>query len=218
MKTDMKKLVATACFTLLGAGAFAQTSQGTITVSGSVNFRNETFNNQNVSNDQRTIYRNISLQPSVGYFVKDGLELGVGVGFSQYSSKLKQEAGNITTKNNNLHLRFYAQQYVALTEQLMLHGTGFATVGLGYGKYKGVDDTSSELTGTTNDFGAGIYPGLTYFATPKLGLTATFGSLSFFRTKYKPKDSQQSDRTTNSFHANLSPSSVSFGLGYFITR
>lgn len=218
MKTDMKKLMATACFTLLGAGAFAQTSQGTITVSGYVNFRNEAYNNHNVSNDERTIHRNISLQPSVGYFVKDGLELGMGIGLSQHTSKYKQEAGDIKHKNNNVSLRFYAQQYVALTEQLMLHGTGFATVGFGNRTYKGMDDTSSEVRETSNDFGIGVYPGLTYFATPKLGLSATFGSLSFFRTKYKPKDSQQSDRTINSFHANLSPSSVSFGLGYFIAR
>lgn len=219
MKTNKRKLVATACFILLGAGAFAQTSEGTIAVSGNVNLRKEIIrNHSSVAGEHKLVGRTINLYPSVGYFVKDGLELGIGIGLSQYASKSEQEEGVFFSRNNNISFRTYARKYIILTEQLQLHGTGYATVGFGNGKIKNPSDSSSKLTQTSNDFGIGIYPGLIYFATPKLGLTATFGSLSFSRTKEKPKDSQQFDRTTNSFTANLHPSSVSVGFGYFIAR
>ena len=215
----MKRLVVTGIFALLAAGAFAQTTQGTVAVAGSVNFRNETIrNHSNIPNEHKITNRTYNLQPSVGYLVKDKLELGMGVGFTRISHKAEQEAGNSSGRNLNVSFRPYARKYVALTDQLQLHGTGYAEVGFGNSKLRNAAEDTDEITHTSNNFGFGIYPGLTYFATPKLGFTATFGTLSFSRTKEKPKDSQQSARTNYSYAADLHPSSISIGLGYFIAR
>lgn len=215
----MKKLVATACFALLGCGAFAQTSEGSLALSGSMNFRKETIrNHNNIAGEHKVVGRTINLYPAVGYFVKDGLELGVGIGLSQYAAKTEHEENVYFSRNNTISLRPYARKYVALTEQLQFHGTGYAMVGYGNGKIKNTADNSSNVTHTSNVLGIGLYPGLTYFATPKLGFTATFGALSFERRSEKPKDSTQSVRTTDTFMANFHPSSVSVGFGYFIAR
>lgn len=215
----MKKLVVTAFFALLGAGAFAQTTQGTIAVAGSVNFRNETIrNHSSIPNEHKITNRTLNLQPSVGYFVKDKLELGMGIGFTRISYKTEQEDEGTSGRNLSVSLRPYVRKYVALTEQLQLHGTGYAAVGFGNSKLRNAAEDTDEITHTSNNFGFGIYPGLTYFATPKIGFTATFGSLSFSRTKEKPKDSAQSERTTNTYAADLHPSSISIGFGYFIAR
>lgn len=218
MKTKLKKLVATASFVLLGAGAFAQTTQGTTVVSGSVNFSNETREFNQPTNNTKYITRGISLAPSVGYFVKDGLEAGLSLWLSQQTSKNKQDEGDSFNRHNRIYFSPYIQKYVALTEQLQLHATGFATVGFGNSKQKNSDASSAKVTGTSNHFGAGISPGLTYFATPKLGFSANFGSLSFSHRKDKPKDSQYFPRTYNSLSANLSPSSINLGVSYFIAR
>lgn len=219
MKTNQKKLVATICLSLIGAGAFAQTSEGSLAVAGSMNLRKETIRNHNsLPGEHKIVGRTINLNPAVGYFVKDGLEMGVGIGLSQYAAKTEYEENVNFSRNNTISLRPYARKYVALTEQLQLHGTGYAMVGYGNSKIKNTADNSSEVTHTSNVLGIGLYPGLTYFATPKLGFTATFGALSFERRREKPKDSMQSVRTTETFLANFHPSSVSVGFGYFIAR
>lgn len=205
---------------LLGAGAYAQTSQGTVSVQGAVNFRNE--NRKVADSELGEMYstRSVNLRPTVGYFLNDGLELGVGLGFSRSTSRYKWGEGENYTRFNDISLLPYFRKYVAITEQLQLHGTGYISFGLGNQTSKNSQDSSSKVTSTSTDLGIGIYPGLTYFATPKLGITATFGSLSYSRRKHKPKeDANHTYSTTyNTFSANLSPSSVSIGVGYFIAR
>lgn len=218
----MKKIFTTALLAMLGAGAFAQTSQGTVSVSGSVNFRNESGKDLNSNMNTRSSNRSISLQPTVGYFIGDGLELGIGIGLAQFTSIYKWDDGNekSVSKNNNISLNPFLRKYVALTEQLQLHGTGYVSGGIGNHKTKRNDDDSAEVISTSTNYGIGIYPGLTYFATPKLGITATFGHLSYARSKTKPKKEGNGTypSDSNTFTADLSPSSISIGIGYYIAR
>ncbi|WP_242917543.1 hypothetical protein [Pontibacter liquoris] len=197
----------------------AQTTTGTKVIAGSVSLRTETIKNNNgVASENSILNRTINLNPSVGYFVKDGLLIGIGVGLSQYASKLKQEEGHTISTNNSISFRPYIQKYFTITDNLLLHATGYASVGIGNGKYQGLNTSSNQVISTSRSVGLGLYPGLTYFATPKLGLTATFGSLAYTGTQEKPKDTQQSTRTYNTFTANLSPNSISVGVGYYLAR
>lgn len=214
----MKKTLAAAVLALLSTGAIAQTTQGTVAVGGSVGFGTKTRNDEPHTRDVKNIYRSFLINPSVGYFVRDGLELGVSVGLSQSSYKQKNVENANYGSNNNLDLDVYARKYMALTGQLYLHGTGLAGVGFGNSKSKGFGDSSAKVRSTSNSYSIGISPGLTYFATPRLGFTATFGSLSFTSSKTTPKVIVESPSIINSFTADLSPGSVSIGFGYFIAR
>ncbi|SIT74441.1 outer membrane beta-barrel protein [Pontibacter indicus] len=216
----MKKIFTTAMLALLCAGAYAQTSQGTISVKGAVNFKNENRKVTDSEYGELHSSRSVNLRPTVGYFLKDGLELGVGLGYDRSTSKYKWDDGENYTRFNDISLIPYVRKYVAITEQLQLHGTGYVSFGLGKQTSKNSPESSPDVTSTSTDLGIGIYPGLTYFATPKLGITATFGSLSYSRRKHKPKeDAYRTYSTTyDTFSANLSPSSVSIGIGYFIAR
>ncbi|WP_181163625.1 outer membrane beta-barrel protein [Pontibacter mangrovi] len=69
----MKKLLAAAVFTLLGTGAFAQTSQGTVKLSGSLGF-NSTSRDDNINQKSNSF----NIGPSIGYFIKDNLAVGMG--------------------------------------------------------------------------------------------------------------------------------------------
>jgi hypothetical protein len=80
MKTKMKKILAAAVLALLSTGAMAQTTQGTVAVGGSVGFGTNTRNDEPDTRDVNNIYRSFHINPSFGYFVRDGLELGVSVG------------------------------------------------------------------------------------------------------------------------------------------
>ncbi|WP_299701569.1 outer membrane beta-barrel protein [uncultured Pontibacter sp.] len=216
----MRKIFTTALLAMLGASAFAQTSQGTVSVQGSVGFRNENRNETNV--DYRDLHssRSINLNPSVGYFLNAGLELGAGLGLEHNAYRYKWDEGESYSRYNSISLRPYARKYVAITEQLQLHGTGFVSLGLGNQKSGSNGDSSSEVISKSTTLGIGIYPGLTYFVTPKLGFTARFGSLSFTRLRNKPGEGAYNPTPTtyNTFNADLSPTSVGIGIGYFIAR
>src|SRR5687768_4346243 len=80
----MKKLLATAIFAFLGAGTFAQTSQGTIVASGSVGFSKTTQD----SDESQAIKINTSyfnITPSIGYMIWNGLEVGALIGYAYNS-------------------------------------------------------------------------------------------------------------------------------------
>lgn len=167
-----------------------------------------------------SISRSFHLFPSVGYFVQDGLELGLGAGLNQSISKYKQDSGESRSRTQSISFRPYVRKYIALTDQLQLHGTGYVTADIGNSKFKDIRESSYEERSTSSGYGLGFSPGLTYFATPKLGFTATFGAFSYSRSKSTPKNNphQTSPHISNSFAANLSPSSINIGIGYFIAR
>jgi hypothetical protein len=219
-KTNMKKIFTTALVALLGTGAFAQISQGTVSVQGSVNFGGSGSKYVNSPANTESISRSIHLFPSVGYFVQDGLELGLGLGLNQGMSKYKQDSGESRSKTQSISFSPYIRKYITLTDQLQLHGTGYVTGNIGNSKYKDLHGSSYEETSTSSGYGLGFSPGLTYFATPKLGLTATFGAFSYSRSKNTPKNNphQSSPYSSSSFTADLTPSSINIGIGYFIAR
>ncbi|QCR21572.1 outer membrane beta-barrel protein [Pontibacter sp. SGAir0037] len=213
----MKTLFTTALLALLGTGVFAQTSQGTFAVSGSVSYYNSNGNTSSLPTTISDTNRNLALRPSVGYFISDGTEAGISVGITSSLRKTIYDTGENISKNNSVTLGVYLRKYVALTEQLSLHGTGYISAGLGKTRYSNTS-SADELTQNTNNYAIGLYPGLTYFATPKLGLTASFGNISFSRQSTKLLYENDDRSVSSKFDANLSFSSFGIGLSYFIAR
>ncbi|MCX2740283.1 outer membrane beta-barrel protein [Pontibacter anaerobius] len=78
----MKKLLAAAVFAFLGTSAFAQTSQGTVAITGSLS-----FNSTNREDGSDLKSNSFSIGPSVGYFVADNLVVGLGINYSREASK-----------------------------------------------------------------------------------------------------------------------------------
>lgn len=112
----MKKLVVTASFTLLGAGAFAQTSAGTMVVSGSVGLSGEGYETQ-LNGGQANNVNNTSfyVSPSIGTFYRDGLEVGIRPGFSFYRNSYGYEGEESIRKNYIVSLSPYKEIYYRKT-------------------------------------------------------------------------------------------------------
>lgn len=218
----MKKIFTTAMLALLSAGAYAQTSQGTVSVQGSMSFGSATSKTEDSLILNKTISRGINLYPSVNYFLRDGLAVGISLGLSQdtYTNMYQQDEEESKSKSQTVSFSPYVRKYIALTEQLHLHGTGYISVDFGNRKYKDRLESSYKETSTSSGYAIGFYPGITYFATSKLGFTATFGNFSYSREKSTPKNNQyqSSSSTSKSLQADLSPRSISIGIGYFIAR
>lgn len=153
--------------------------------------------------------------------LRDGLEMGMGIGLHNSLSKSKWDEGESRSKSQALYLSPYIRKYVQLTDFLLFHGTGYTSVGFGRNLENGQQDEDYRLTSRSNSFRVGVYPGLTYLATPKLGITATFGNLSYEvsnRTHLAYQHQREHAYRDKGFHANLSPSSLGLGINYFINR
>ncbi len=207
-------------------GAFAQEgptqiSKGTVVLSGSIQFNQSYYKpDQNPSN-MRSINQSLYLSPYVGYMLRDGLEMGMGIGLHNSLSKGTWDEGESRAKSQALYLTPYVQKYVQLTDFLLLHGTGYTSVGFGRSLENDQQDDDYRLTSRNNSFRVGVYPGLTYLATPKLGITATFGGLMYEvsqRTHLASQHQSEHAYRDKGLHANFSPSSLGLGINYFINR
>lgn len=80
----MKKIFTTALLMMLGAGAFAQITEGTKVVSGSIYTSGYIQENKHPTSAQSRSL-SLTINPSYGSFIKENLELGIAtsIGFSK---------------------------------------------------------------------------------------------------------------------------------------
>ena len=164
-----------------GNVGYSRSSSKTSSGSGSNSFTTETTNSQ------------FSIEPSVGYFVKDNLAIGLSLGYSAVrnnSTYYSAVPGGYNQPELDPTTRFrigaFAQYYHMLTEQFGFTGL----LGAGY---------QSTHIYNYNDFGTGrpvavdykgsgyyasLTPGIVFFPIPKLGLGASIGSLGYSHMSY----------------------------------
>ncbi|MFD2247342.1 outer membrane beta-barrel protein [Pontibacter ruber] len=212
----MKKLLAAAALTLLGTGAFAQTTKGTVAIGGTVSFFNEGSKRDN--NSSR--YRRISLNPYVGYFIKDRTEVGAALNLSHSQDSYYYNETENFSKAQSIGLSIYTTKYVALEEKLYLYGTVMAGAGFGGIKRKGEEYPSEVKTHNTNYFNTKLTPGFLYTVTPKLGAFISYSAIYYLNSKEKPVNSVEGAfySSSETFGADISLNSLQFGLNYFIVR
>ena len=210
----MKKFALIGLLVLLGTGAFAQTSAGNISLGGSIGF--STSSRDELSSENKgTMF---SINPSIGYFVKDGLELGLNtqLTFGSYTMKSEGTVSQVKSKNFGYAIGPYLRKYISITEKLHFTAAG----GLGYQNSSVKNpDLDKELISTTSGYYITATPGLTYFATPKLGFTATIGNIGYTTTTLTEEQSTpKSEVTSKQFNFDLTPATATLGIRYFINR
>lgn len=240
----MKKLFSLVLLASAGNSYAQGIKAGTVSLGGNVgyyqteNTQNSAFNavaypgQINYSNSSKSLNRQFTLAPSVGYFVADNFAIGAML---EYTSQ-KQTASSSSTggvvgvgsisfdmdPNTTLRLGLYAQYYKMLGEQFGLVGT----LNGGYQTSTSYSLTNSlgmaELKG--KGYYAGITPGIVFFPIPKLGISASVGGLSFNHYSYDypkvagntPPSSYENE--TNTFGASFGLSQLLFGGTYYFGR
>ncbi|MBC5992332.1 outer membrane beta-barrel protein [Pontibacter cellulosilyticus] len=210
----MKKLFLSGLLALLGTGAFAQTSAGTISLGGSLGLYSGSMD-ENTSERKTSSY---SISPYVGYFIKDGLEIGINTRLSFNSSTTETEGSGqeFKTKSFGYGIGPHITKYISVTDKLYFTANGgFGLSGL---RTKN-PELDEELISTTSGYYIAASPGLTYFATTKLGFSASIGNIGYVSFTSTDKQAQP-ERETNSsnFDFNFSPATATLGIRYFITR
>jgi hypothetical protein len=159
------------------------------------------------------------IAPSVGYFVADNLAVGLSLGYtatkntynSTFSNNLSDLAPNTTFRSGA-----YVQYCKMLTDQFGLVGT--LGGGYQYNRTTYIYGPAGNMnSGETKQKGyyASLTPGTIYFPVPKLGISATVGSLAYSRLKETPTSGEP---VTTDFGASFGLSQLQFGGTYYFGR
>ena len=211
---------------LLGGTATAAQAQtaipaGTVSLGGNVGYSRRTINAQvpGTNLSYESVQSQFRIAPSVGYFVADNLAVGLNLGYSAtkntYTSSFSTPVSDLNP-NTTFQGGAYVQYYKMLTDQFGLVGT----LGGGY-QYNRITNTfgpagnmgSSEIK--QKGYYASLTPGIIYFPVPKLGISATLGSLAFSRLKETPNASEP---VSTDFGASFGLNQLQFGGTYYFGR
>jgi len=192
----MKKTIAILAMGALAYGANAQETSleaGKIAISGAIGYSSgssetETTSGGTTVNVKGPTITNMNLVPSIQYFLSKNLSVGLGIGYT--SSKISSETdfGGVKVETTvtaaPISIAPMATYYKSLgSDKFGLTVT--AMLPLGFGSVKAESKSGSTTTtveSKLNSMGFTIQPGLYYFPTSKVMLTANIGNiLSFTR-------------------------------------
>lgn len=216
----MKKLLAIAFFGLIGTSAFAQTSQGTVVLSGSFGF-SKTTSEDGSSSDYNQEIAKFNIMPAIGYFLQDGLEAGASVGISTTSVNQQvmdyYSSYDLEQKNTTYSFSPYLKKYFALSEKVAFTGT--ASAGITKGKTTSTynNNSANESTSEESGYSVNIIPGITFFPTEKIGIGVQFGALGYSQVTINPENRDE-DYVVKNYGLDLNTSTLGIGFSYYIAR
>lgn len=226
----MKKLLIASAVALFGLSN-AQIAKGTVYLSGQASFSQESNNNTDGK------VTNVTIVPTVGYFVDTNLAVGLGVGFTHDKTSfettttplpnitLTQEGKNI---DNAIIVEPFVRKYWTLGDKLYFFGQLSVPMQFGSGKVEGsatvVDTNVTPNTTTTtslsedkakfNSFGVTVKPGLDYFLNKNWTIEATIGEFGYNTKKYDTDGAKSVDN----FNFGLNLASVTIGVKYVFAK
>lgn len=195
----MKKILLTMIAGLGIAGlATAQTTdKGTFITGGNVS-----YNYQKVVDRDGNV-QDYSILPNVGYFVQDNLAVGLAVG---YTDTTKEDSDKIKNVSGEFTVAPYARLYKGDGN---IKFFGQLAVPMGWGTNK-VDGTK---TGTVENYGVALSPGIAYFPTNKLGIEFSVQGLHYQYSAVKPENGTKVEM--NEFGLNVNSLKPTIGINFY---
>ncbi len=200
----MKRNILLLLFLSVCISSFAQTTQGTVAVGGGVSI--STTNQEDPDDDFKTT--RFTFTPTAGYFLADGMELGLMLNLST----LKYEQGSADQKQTNVGIGPYFKYYIFTANENFAFTLNASAV---FGSTKVSPVVGDDVKGTS--FNLAISPGFTYFFTEKWGLDFQLQGISYY-TRDPNTDGDAEDDRESGFTFGASSFSPSLGFRYFIGR
>lgn len=178
----MKKILLTAAAALAFLTSNAQTSAGTIFIGGGLGISSQSNNVKTGGTTQDGPKRvTFLVEPQIGYFIVDKFALRLGLTYQNTSYKTTNYppfGPSIETKNvtNTFGAELGGRYYMMLNDNFGF--TGELAVGVRSGKTRVTANSITEDGDRTSTVAVGVYPGIVYFPSPKVGIEATFGSIN----------------------------------------
>jgi hypothetical protein len=226
----MKKTVLIILLSISSLNLFSQLNKGETVVSIDGNYLKTNTENGVLTNQDASQIKNLNLGASVGYFVADRIELGVGIDYywekeSRTNSLMLGDLYQtelMDLKSNGFLPHIYLGYYYPIVDRLYLSGK----LKFGYGKMKSESNTliagrsnngslelsqatpsftrSQEETYEADLFNAEIVPELTWFISPKIGLSLGLGGVKHMLLDWESDNS--------SWSVNFDPAYWNFGF------
>ncbi len=237
----MRKLLALAAAALLAYGAAAQTTQGRLAVTGAAGYSSRSGSSDQEVNGRTTSDKGSSytLSPSIGYFIKDNLEIGAGMRYEKHENEwTTPSAFNVshnTYDRKRDELRVYARQYKYLTERFAMQTTLAGGIGTTTQQSSNERSNPQYASNYSRYYSrvrtVSLSPGIAFFPSDRLALSANLGALRYEHkathdsnwqkhqgTPIVDRDIHESKYKTNSFGLDFSSWNLNFGLSLFIGK
>ena len=224
-KTILKMLVVTGMVTGAVMSSNAQISKGSIMLGGSLGANMTMESKMTVGTMSLTSpgYTEWNFSPAGGYFVADGLVVGLGLNLDSKFVEEVSSADQKKTENimaSGLGVDLIVRKYFEIESNVYFH----TQAGFGYSSRTStdrvVDGTSALKDGlktTTTGMGINITPGLTYFVSPKWGIDFSLNNILAYNSYTSTiGDGTNKVETTGgglTFGAGLTPT---LGLFYYM--
>jgi hypothetical protein len=177
----------------------ANTSQGMWALRIGAGFNSET---EDPAGDPVTKIRNLTANPSVGYFVADNLELGVNFGIGSKRTEQTITVSPLSTNTDsrsNTNVGLYVQKYWPMNNWFALYGKADAGLGFGNGENKFLAGSGvTTTTGVTeNGFGGAINMGFAFTPVSNMALMADIAGFGIQSSTTDPDGANNSIAKTN---------------------
>ncbi len=196
----MKKLFLTlAAVSALTFAANAQTEKGKVTLGGQVGFGISDVKDTDIKNNS------FSINPTVGYFVADNIEVGTSVGYAWAENKVTAAKNT----KNEFQVAPYARMY---SGNGPLKFFGQLSVPMSWGKNTAettVANASTKVDSKYTNYGVQLAPGLAFFPTSNVAI-----SLSVQGLYYNNHKNKATDVTTNTFGLDANSLNPTLGVKF----
>jgi hypothetical protein len=215
----MKKLLLLITISLSALTCYSQTEKGKKMIGGQLRFSGYNSSNVDSSTISKVNIASFSINPRVGYFIKDNFAVGIIGNFTISGSN----RNDVYSKSKGISIGFgiggFGRYYKKINDKFLFFVNG--DILYSHSPYTRYENTSNTVTRviTTETFyhtiSIAVSPGLVYFPSSKLGIEASFGNLFYNYEHYKKSLSYANYVNTNSYGFNLSSASFLLGMNYY---
>lgn len=186
----------------------AQIKKGTILLGGNISAGSSKFEIKSPLHSEQKSH-GITINPSIGFTIKENLVLGGG-GIYGYSSS---KESNSKSTNNLYGAHIFLRKYLTLGKGFYLFGDGSVY----FNKSKN-DNTSNGLktsTAKTTSIGMSFYPGISYAVNNRFHLEVGLNNLAYINYQNQKYTAGSNSTESNSFNLGTSISgAVPLSVGF----
>ncbi len=232
----MKKTLLSLALLATGVASYAQVSQGSIMLGGDIGYGSTTSATSSTATgftappDGGGSTMNLNING--GYFIMDGMAVGLNVGYNSGSTKMSGAGtgATILTWNNTtslVNIGLFARKYMEISDKFYFYG------GLGFNYMTGTDNNST-ITGTpkavvadpdikNSGWNISIAPGLAYFPAPAWGIHFGLNNIINYSSMASSQDVTVGATTVTFKQTNSSLNlgvglTPTLGIAYFIGK
>ncbi|MBT32561.1 MAG: hypothetical protein CMO01_23100, partial [Thalassobius sp.] len=160
----------------------------------------------------KSIIREISIIPNLGFFIKDNTSLGLGIGYKNSFESYEYNSRKFDRESNLVEVKVFARFHKPVTESFYLFIQPMVKTSFGVGK--NIDEDKENILG----LGVGVTPGIVYMLSKKVGLEASFGFIGYdqeTRTLKEPALDSNPKNVTKDYGIDLSLKTLQLGLQFY---